>query len=51
MSTTWLVVLLVGAFTIVFKAAGPVLLARQQRPAGSAVPYSGVVEPSLDESA
>jgi branched-subunit amino acid transport protein len=26
MSTTWLVVLLVGAFTIAFKAAGPVLL-------------------------
>jgi branched-subunit amino acid transport protein len=26
MSTTWLVVALVGAFTIAFKAAGPVLL-------------------------
>jgi branched-subunit amino acid transport protein len=33
MSATWLVVLLVGAFTIAFKAAGPVLLAGRQLPA------------------
>jgi branched-subunit amino acid transport protein len=33
MSTTWLVVLLVGAFTIAFKAAGPVLLAGRALPA------------------
>jgi branched-subunit amino acid transport protein len=32
MSSTWLVVLLVGAFTISFKAAGPVLLAGRQLP-------------------
>lgn len=32
MSTTWLVVLLVGGFTIAFKAAGPVLLARRTLP-------------------
>jgi branched-subunit amino acid transport protein len=32
MSTTWLVVLIVGAFTISFKAAGPVLLAGRQLP-------------------
>jgi len=30
MSATWTVVLLVGAFTISFKAAGPVLLAGRQ---------------------
>jgi branched-subunit amino acid transport protein len=30
MSTTWLVVLLVGAFTMAFKAAGPVLLAGRE---------------------
>ncbi len=33
MSTTWAVVLLVGAFTIVFKAAGPVLLGGRELPA------------------
>jgi branched-subunit amino acid transport protein len=32
MSSTWLVVLLVGAFTVSFKAAGPVLLAGKQLP-------------------
>jgi branched-subunit amino acid transport protein len=32
MSTTWLVVLLVGAFTIAFKAAGPVLLGGRDLP-------------------
>lgn len=32
MSTTWLVVLVVGGFTIAFKAAGPVLLARRTLP-------------------
>jgi branched-subunit amino acid transport protein len=32
MSTTWLVVLLVGAFTIAFKAAGPVLLGGRHLP-------------------
>jgi branched-subunit amino acid transport protein len=32
MSDTWLVVLIVGAFTISFKAAGPVLLAGKQLP-------------------
>ena len=33
MSATWIVVLVVGAFTISFKAAGPVLLAGRQLPA------------------
>jgi branched-subunit amino acid transport protein len=33
MSATWIVVLLVGAFTISFKAAGPVLLAGRRLPA------------------
>jgi branched chain amino acid efflux pump len=32
MSTTWLVVLLVGAFTIAFKATGPVLLGGRELP-------------------
>jgi branched-subunit amino acid transport protein len=32
MSTTWLVVLLVGSFTIAFKAAGPVLLGGRELP-------------------
>jgi len=32
MSTTWLVVLLVGAFTVAFKAAGPVLLSGRELP-------------------
>jgi branched-subunit amino acid transport protein len=32
MSATWVVVLLVGAFTISFKAAGPVLLAGKRLP-------------------
>jgi branched-subunit amino acid transport protein len=32
MSATWVVVLLVGAFTISFKAAGPVLLGSRQLP-------------------
>lgn len=30
MSATWLVVLLVGAFTVAFKAAGPVLLGSRE---------------------
>ena len=33
MSATWIAVLVVGAFTISFKAAGPVLLAGRQLPA------------------
>ena len=32
MSTTWLVVLLVGSFTIAFKATGPVLLGGRELP-------------------
>ena len=32
MSTTWLVVLIVGAVTMAFKAAGPVLLAGRELP-------------------
>jgi branched-subunit amino acid transport protein len=46
MSTTWLVVLLVGAFTVAFKAAGPVLLSGRELPARA----SGALEllaPSL----
>jgi len=33
MSATWIVVLLVGVFTISFKAAGPLLLAGRKLPA------------------
>jgi branched-subunit amino acid transport protein len=33
MSTTWAVVVLVGAFTIAFKAAGPVFLGGRELPA------------------
>lgn len=33
MSATWVAVLLVGAFTITFKAVGPVLLAGRRLPA------------------
>jgi branched-subunit amino acid transport protein len=33
LSATWIVVLLVGAFTISFKAAGPLLLAGRMLPA------------------
>jgi branched-subunit amino acid transport protein len=33
MSATWAVVLLVGAFTVAFKAAGPVLLGGRELPA------------------
>jgi branched-subunit amino acid transport protein len=33
MSTTWAVVLLVGAFTVAFKAAGPVLVGGRDVPA------------------
>lgn len=32
MSGTWIVVVLVGAFTILFKAAGPVFLGRTELP-------------------
>ena len=33
MSDVWIVVLVVGAFTMLFKAAGPVFLGRRQLPA------------------
>lgn len=33
MSAAWIVVIVVGAFTAVFKAAGPVFLGRRQLPA------------------
>lgn len=40
MSSTWLVVLLVGAGTIAIKAAGPILLGGKPLPEG----FTGVVE-------
>jgi branched-subunit amino acid transport protein len=46
MSTTWIVVLLVGVFTISFKAAGPVLLAGRQLPAGLTSAFE-LLAPSL----
>jgi branched-subunit amino acid transport protein len=46
MSETWAVVLLVGAFTIAFKAAGPVLLAGRQLPA-RVTSASELLAPSL----
>ena len=33
MSDAWIVVIVVGAFTVLFKAAGPVFLGRRQLPA------------------
>jgi branched-subunit amino acid transport protein len=46
MSATWIVVLLVGVFTISFKAAGPVLLAGRQLPAGLTSTFE-LLAPSL----
>jgi branched-subunit amino acid transport protein len=46
MSTTWLVVLLVGAFTIAFKAAGPVLLAGRELPSRATNAFE-LLAPSL----
>jgi branched-subunit amino acid transport protein len=46
MSVTWIVVLLVGALTISFKAAGPVLLAGRQLPA-RLTSVSELLAPSL----
>jgi branched-subunit amino acid transport protein len=46
MSTTWLVVLLVGAFTIAFKAAGPVLLGGRELPARMTAAFE-LLAPSL----
>jgi len=46
MSQTWVAVLLVGAFTVSFKAAGPVLLARRQLPARVASAFE-LLGPSL----
>ena len=46
MSATWIVVLIVGAFTISFKAAGPVLLAGRHLPAGLTSAFE-LLAPSL----
>ena len=46
MSSTWAVVLIVGAFTIAFKAAGPVLLAGRQLPARVTTAFE-LLAPSL----
>jgi len=46
MSATWVVVLVVGAFTISFKAAGPLLLAGRQLPARLASAFE-LLAPSL----
>ena len=46
MSATWIVVLLVGAFTISFKAAGPVLLAGRKLPAPLTAAFE-LLAPSL----
>ncbi len=46
MSATWVAVLVVGAFTISFKAAGPVLLAGRQLPARLASVFE-LLAPSL----
>jgi branched-subunit amino acid transport protein len=46
MSTTWFVVLLVGAFTIAFKAAGPVLLAGRELPSRATNAFE-LLAPSL----
>jgi branched-subunit amino acid transport protein len=46
MSATWAVVLLVGAFTIAFKAAGPVLIGGRALPARLEEAF-GLLAPSL----
>jgi branched-subunit amino acid transport protein len=46
LSTTWLVVLLVGAFTIAFKAAGPVLLSGRELPSRATGAFE-LLAPSL----
>lgn len=46
MSATWLVVLLVGAFTLAFKAAGPVLLGGRELP-GPMLEVFELLAPSL----
>jgi branched-subunit amino acid transport protein len=46
MSATWLVVLVVGAFTIAFKGAGPVLLGGRELPA-RALSVFELLAPSL----
>jgi len=46
MSATWLVVLLVGAFTIAFKGAGPVLLGGRELPARALSAFE-LLAPSL----
>ena len=46
MSATWLVVLVVGAFTIAFKGAGPVLLGGRELPA-RALAVLELLAPSL----
>jgi branched-subunit amino acid transport protein len=46
LSATWAVVLLVGAFTISFKAAGPLLLGGRQLPARLEEAF-GLLAPSL----
>jgi hypothetical protein len=46
MSATWLVVLIVGAFTIAFKGAGPVLLGGRELPAPALAVFE-LLAPSL----
>ena len=46
MSTTWLVVALVGVFTIAFKAAGPVLVGGRELPAQMTAAFE-LLAPSL----
>lgn len=46
MSATWLVVLLVGIFTIAFKGAGPVLLGGRELPARALAVFE-LLAPSL----
>jgi branched-subunit amino acid transport protein len=46
MSATWLVVLVVGAFTIAFKGAGPVLLGGRELPARALAVFE-LLAPSL----
>lgn len=46
MSATWTVVLAVGAFTMTFKAVGPVLLGGRELPAGVTAAFE-LLAPSL----
>ena len=48
MSDAWIVVIVVGIFTVLFKAAGPVFLGRRQLPARVDAVAAGYVTDLFD---